>query len=62
MYSKCWSVWSKVRLAGCFLFHDFHFEPQLFSTKNRGQVKLPKLSGESQGWPTLIEIHQKLDA
>jgi hypothetical protein len=45
-----------------FFISRLQFEPQLFSTKDRGQVKLPKLSGESQGRPPLIEIHQKLDA
>ena len=44
------------------LLHDFELEIQFLATKDCRQIKLPELSREAEGGPTLIEINQKLHA
>ena len=41
---------------------DFEFEGKFLTAKDRGQVKLPKLSREAKRRPALIKVDQKLDS
>ncbi len=42
------------------LFHDLEFKVELFAAKDGREIKLPELSCEAKGWPSLVEIHEKL--
>ena len=43
------------------LLHDLKLKAQLFAPEDVTQVVFPKLSGEAQGRPLLIEVNQKFN-
>lgn len=46
-------------VVGC--LYDFKLELELLATHDGAQIKLPKLAGEPQARPALIEIHDELE-
>ena len=42
--------------------HDFELKSEFFSAKHTAQVELPEPSREPKGEPTLVQIHQELQA
>ena len=55
------SVFSEVALRES-LLHNLKLEVKFFTSEDRREIELPKLSSEAERRPTLIEIHQKLYA
>jgi len=44
------------------LLHDLKLVMQFFTTKNIGEIELPKLSCETEGRPALVQVNQELDS
>jgi len=45
--------------ANLIFFHNLKFKLQFFGAKDVAQIKLPELTGEAKGRPTLIEINDE---
>ena len=56
-----WGLCQTIRYSPV-LFNYLELKVEFFASKDRREIELPKLSREAKRWPSLIEIHDKLEA